>query len=161
MVVLRGIDQRGTEVVARIQRMIRSFMVEDELVPMRWLFSTRRYGMTIQYTTTAPGSVHWEGETLSYRNVKFSMDQFRSWVHGLLGELRRVLREELLLLEEGEEVPVIPWDQMTGNPSEKQDGFSFMTVNAPHMPVDGEQYVFNRIFSRKRWQAEFVDGHGQ
>lgn len=165
MVALRGVDQGEMGAVERIRRMVNRFMVEDQPVPMKWLFSTRRFGLKIRSTTTAEGSIRWEGDTVSYQNVKFDMEQLRTWVRGLKNECSRIMEEELLMMKDeeggqGDQPPAIPWEKMSDNPSETRPGYHFMTHNAAQMPVDGATWLFHRIVGDAGRASEFVHETG-
>ena len=66
-------------------------MVRNAPTPMSWMYDVRTYGMKIRYTTTAAGAVRWkgqQGDVLAYRDIEFSMDNFRTWVYGVVGDCR-------------------------------------------------------------------------
>lgn len=67
--------------------------------PMDWIWSTRSYGMEIRYTTTTEGKVSWDGETVLYGKIQFSMTQMQNMVHTLVDKARRRLMEGLLMVE--------------------------------------------------------------
>jgi hypothetical protein len=56
----------------------------------------------------------WTGNELLYKNIHFSMAQFRGMVHGLASESRRLLTEELLFSSSKatEPVPAVPWESI-------------------------------------------------
>jgi hypothetical protein len=76
---------------------------------MQWMLDLRTYGLKIQYNTTSRGHVEWMGQDeLLYKDLHFSMAQFRSMVHGLAAESRRLLMEELLFSSKAAPVPAVP-----------------------------------------------------
>ncbi len=160
MVVLKALQTGNHGAVQRIQGMVRQFMVEEQPVPMSWIFSTRRYGLKIRYTTTASGRIHWDGDTIGYQNVKFSMGQFRAWVHGLVGECQSILEKDLLMINEdiggGEELPQIPWSALGDNPSENRPGYHLVNHNESQLPVDGHSWLFHRIVGNPQRAQEFL-----
>ena len=79
-----------------VQQMMDRFMVRGSHGPMQWMLDLRTYGLKIHYNTTARGHVEWTGDELLYKELHFSMAQFRGMVHGLASESRRLLTEELL-----------------------------------------------------------------
>jgi hypothetical protein len=107
-----------------VQDMMDKFMVRGSHGPMQWMLDLRTYGLKIHYNTTAQGHVEWVGrDELLYKDMQFTMAQFRSMVHGLAAEARRLLQEELLFGEQcSKAVPSIPWDQLRDDPSNKQPG---------------------------------------
>jgi hypothetical protein len=62
------------------------------------MLDLRTYGLKIHYNSTSPGHVGWMNpDTLLYKELEFSMGDFRGFIHGLIGATRRTLREELYL----------------------------------------------------------------
>ncbi|KAF1922379.1 uncharacterized protein M421DRAFT_78421 [Didymella exigua CBS 183.55] len=80
-----------------VQQMIDRFIVRGSHSPMQWMLDLRTYGLKVHFNTTARGNVEWMGrDKLLYKNVHFTMAQFRSMVHGMQAESKRMLVEELL-----------------------------------------------------------------
>ena len=72
------------------------------------LLDWRTYGLKVHYNTTAPGHVTWMGtERLLYKNLDFTMGQFRGMVHGLVSAARGLLGGLLCELEPSQ-WPAIP-----------------------------------------------------
>ncbi|KAL4732835.1 hypothetical protein BDV11DRAFT_215147 [Aspergillus similis] len=71
---------------AGVDWMVQRFMVRGQHGPVEVLLDWRTYGLKIHYNTTAPGHVTWMGqERLLYKQMDFTMGQFRSFVHGVVG----------------------------------------------------------------------------
>jgi len=75
--------------------------------------------------TTAEGKIQWIGDDLLYHRIRFSMDQFRVMIFGLVGEARAELFEKLMVAGrssdgkmEGKQVLLIHWEKMVDEPSE-------------------------------------------
>jgi hypothetical protein len=49
-----------------LEPMMQQFMTTHGPTPMKWMFDTRSYGLKIQYTTTAEGSIRWNGDEITY-----------------------------------------------------------------------------------------------
>ena len=104
-------------------------MVRGSHGPMQWMLDLRTYGLKIHYNTTAKGHVEWKAyDELLYKDLHFTMPQFRSMVHGLAIECRRLLVEELLFFNSktAHEIPPIPWDQLRDDPTNGQPGWNFL-----------------------------------
>jgi hypothetical protein len=78
-------------------------------------------------------------DELLYKDLHFSMAQFRSMVHGLVAESRRLLLEELLFSSKAALVPAVLWGSMRDNPTDRRLGWNFLKDYRTHMPVDGER----------------------
>lgn len=138
-------DSGDSRVWWRVREMVNRFMVRDEPTPMSWMYDARTYGMKIRYTTTAPGAIRWTGpggETLVYRGIEFSMDSFRAWVHGLAGDCRQTLVEEVMQVSTSQErmgeLPAIRWDRMRDNPSVTEPGWFFIKDPRNRQPLEEE-----------------------
>jgi superfamily II DNA helicase RecQ len=131
-----------------VQEMMDKFMVRGSHGPMQWMLDLRTYGLKIHYNTTARGHVEWTGgDELLYKGFQFNMAQFRSMVHGLATESRRLLREELMFgnSKAAEPIPSVPWESMRDNPTDERPGWNFLKDHRSRMPVDGERWLFERV----------------
>jgi hypothetical protein len=88
------------------------------------MLDLQTYGLKIHYNTTSRGHVEWTGgDELLYKGLQFNIAQFRSIVHGLESESRRLLMEELLFSNQiAEPVPSVPWESMRDNPTNERPG---------------------------------------
>jgi RecQ family ATP-dependent DNA helicase len=141
-----------------VSGMMDKFMVRGSHGPMQWMLDLRTYGLKIHYNTTAQGHVEWAGrDELLYKDIQFNMAQFRSMVHGLETEARRMLHEELLFGDRcSEAVPGIPWEQLRDDPSNKQPGWNFLQDKRTSMPVNGQEWLWERIVQNPRLRDRFM-----
>lgn len=95
-----------------VKYMVDTFMVRGTNGPVQWLLDLRTYGMKVFFNTPAEGHIGWKsGDELLYKQIHFTMGDFRGFVHGLVGRMRQQLVEELML--SGKTTPpVIPWDDL-------------------------------------------------
>jgi hypothetical protein len=128
-----------------IQQMMDRFMVRSSHGPMQWMLDLRTYGLKIHYNTTSRGHVEWTGDELLYKDLHFSMAQFRGMVHGLVTESRRLLIQDLLFSSSkaSEPMPSVPWESMRDNPTDERPGWNFLKDQRTQMPVDGERWLFD------------------
>lgn len=83
--------------------------------------------MKIHFNTTAKGHVGWRSrDILEYKNVSFSMTQFRGMVHRLAQGTAQVLVEDLLFCRSRQEVPAVPWHSMHDDPTNGRRGWNFL-----------------------------------
>ncbi|KAG9196738.1 hypothetical protein G6514_006694, partial [Epicoccum nigrum] len=75
------------------------------------------------------------------------MAQFRSMIHGLAAESRRLMMEELLMgsMKGAPPTPSVPWDSLRDNPTDQRDGFNFLKDPRTRMPVDGQFWLYDRV----------------
>ena len=131
-----------------VERMMDRFMVRGSHGPMQWMLDLRTYGLKIHYNTTSRGHVEWKGyDELLYKDMQFNMAQFRSMVHGLVAESRRLLVEDVLLFDRthAHEVPEIPWQSLRDNPTDGRPGWNFLQDHRSRLPVDGQMWLFDRV----------------
>jgi hypothetical protein len=139
--------------------MMDRFMVRGSHGPMQWMLDLRTYGLKIHYNTTSRGHVEWTGDELLYKNLHFSMAQFRGMVHGLASESRRLLIEELLFSSSSktsEAVPSVPWESIRDNPTDERPGWNFLKDQRTRMPVDGERWLFERVGQDASIRSQFM-----
>ena len=90
-------QRRPKGCLQHVQHMMDRFMVRGSHSPMQWMLDLRTYGLKIHYNTTSHGHVEWVGQDeLLYKELQFTMAQFRSMVHGLKEDTQQLLMEELL-----------------------------------------------------------------
>lgn len=119
------------------------------------MLDLQTYGMKIHYNTTSNGHVEWMGDELLYKNLHFSMAQFRGTIHGLASESRRLLTEELLF-SKTMPVPAVPWESIRDNPSDGRPGWNFLKDQRTRMSVDSERWLFERIGQDTRIKDQFM-----
>ena len=95
--------------LGRVQDMMNRFMIRGNHSPMQWMLDLRTYGLKIHYNTTSAGYIDWIGDQIVYKIIQFSMRQFRSMIHGLVTESRRMMMENLLFVPQLGAVPSIEW----------------------------------------------------
>jgi superfamily II DNA or RNA helicase len=140
-----------------VQTMMDSFMVRRTNSPIDWLLDLRAYGLKIHYNTTAPGHVMWKDKyELQYKDVSFTMSEFRGMVHQLVLETRRTLVEDLMFSQSVNEIPVIPWSALHDDPSNAHVGWSFIDDQRNRFPVDGPTWLSQRIQQDRRVCQRFV-----
>lgn len=139
-----------------VQAMMDRFMVRGTHGPMQWMLDLRTYGLKVHYNTTSRGHVEWQGyDELLYKELHFNMAQFRSMVHGLTTETRRLLVEELLFCH-GNGVPQVPWAALRDNPTDGRPGWNFLQDHRTRLPVDGERWLFDRVGQDRAIRDRFL-----
>ena len=67
-----------------VKSMMNRFMVRGSHELMQWMLDLRTYGLKIHYNITIEGHIDWVKDQILYKQVQFSMSNFRSTVHGLV-----------------------------------------------------------------------------
>jgi hypothetical protein len=67
-------------------------MVYGQYSPVKVLLNWHIYRLKVHYNTIAPGYVIWMGqERLLYKQMDFTMGQFRGFVHGMVVAARELM----------------------------------------------------------------------
>lgn len=92
----------------QLERMVRRFLVHSSHGPMQTLLDWRTYGLRVHYNSTTPSHITWQGtDELLYKELRFTMGDFRGFIHGLV-ETTRELLDQLLLCATDQPPPAIP-----------------------------------------------------
>lgn len=132
------------------------FMVRGTKGPMQWMLDLRTYGLKIHYNSTAQGHVDWDGDRILYKDIQFTMDEFRGMVHGLVHDTRKLLVKEIMHVEREEQLPSIPWSQLRDDPHQTRTRWSFIQDERNPWPVDGKTWFTRRIEREERLKQQFV-----
>ncbi|KAK6365036.1 hypothetical protein LTR81_028063, partial [Elasticomyces elasticus] len=145
-----------------VQHMVRTFMARGTAGPIQWLLDLRTYGLKIHYNTTAIGHVNWKDKhTLEYKNIAFTMDQFRGMVHQVVADSRWALFEDMLFVSNADQLPAIPWGTLHDDPSNRGLGWSWMQDQRSRLPTDGREWLYDRIQGREDLQDRFVSSSSE
>ena len=139
--------------------MVDKFMVRGTDSPMQWILDLRTYGLKIHYNSTTPGHVGWMGQDrLCYKELTFTMGQFKGFVHQLVSDTRQLLLDELMFTDTTD-VPEIPWKTLYDDPTQSGHGWSFLQDTRTPWPVDGAQWMQQRLRREPRLAKQFFE-HG-
>lgn len=117
----------------------------------------RTYGMKIRMTTKAGGTVSWEGSSILVNKIKFSMDDIRTVVHGLYETVRKRLNE-LLFVDREDAMPALDLKSLCDNPAELSEGWNFLKDRRNQFSVDGERWMWRRMFAEDVIEKYFIKG---
>ncbi|KAJ5563151.1 hypothetical protein N7461_001912 [Penicillium sp. DV-2018c] len=138
-----------------VSGMVNKFMVRGTHSPIQWMLDRRLYGMTTCLNSTVPEHVTWmDFDRLCYKELTFTMRDFKSFVHQVVSDTRKVLLVDLMLTDMTE-VPEIPWKTLYDNPTKRGDGWSFLQDSRTPWPVDGTQWMQQRLRSIPRVGKKF------
>ena len=118
----------------------------------------RTYGLKIRMTTKAGGTVSWEGSNVLVNKIKFSIDDIRTVVHGLYETARQRLKTKLLLIEGEGELPPLDITSLADNAAELAEGWNFLKDRRNVFAVDGERWMWRRMFEETKIQQQFIIG---
>ncbi|KAK5020800.1 hypothetical protein LTS07_011424 [Exophiala sideris] len=139
---------------------------EGQPSPIAFLLSLRTYGFTIHYDTPGSNILNWHRDEVYCGGIRFTMSQLRGTIHGLVHTTREQLLRDLLLLHsdphghvrEGTTgLPALDLSSLVDNPSQIQEGFSFLRDARNQFSVKGETWLFHRVVSEVRSRQKWVN----
>lgn len=143
-----------------MEKMIQRFMTVEHPTPMMWMFHTRTYGLKIRYTTTAEGVIQWKGDEITYQHMRFTCDDFRSMVHGVVNRAWQHLMGEVLLFPahqvERPPLPPIPWDTIEDCPSDDQIGWWWAQDPRNSWGIQEEWWLYERVWQEPALRDRFI-----
>jgi superfamily II DNA or RNA helicase len=155
-------QQRSRPFREWLKLLVDTFLVRGTHGPMQWMLDLRTYGLRVHYNTTTPGHIAWMGpDQLLYKEVHFTIGDFRGFVHGLIGSLQGILRDELLITTPSTPIPSIPWDSLMDDPGQAKAGWNFLYDSRTKWPVDGTQWMLQRLTQDDPVQRQFINTHEQ
>ncbi|KAJ5443114.1 hypothetical protein N7445_004865 [Penicillium cf. griseofulvum] len=149
--------QRPRRFTQWLHLMVTRFMVRGSQTPIQWLLDLRSYGLKVHFNSSQPGFITWTGEDrILYKDLHFTMRDFRAFIHGLTHALQQILYEELLVCG-AEALPPIPWDALMDDPAQGQPGWCFLDDPRAKLPVNGAEWMMTRISREANLQRLFLD----
>jgi hypothetical protein len=147
----------GTQpTLALLQEDVSQYMFRGTFTPFDWMYELRAYGMQIARTTTSEGAVEWDGERLLYKDIQFTMTEFRAFIHGLHHEVRTILERDLLCSRTiYDEIPRVVLAALRDNPRESLSGWCFLRDGRNHFPVDGDAWLYQQVQSHHALRTKF------
>ncbi len=119
--------------------------------------------MGIRAKATAEPKVTWEGSTILWEEKSCSISQMQTMMHSWVAKARHILMTELMMIDvdstgevnEGQ-VPPIDWSQVYDNMAETRVGWSFLDDSRSRFSVDGQWWLWNRVFQQAHLRRRFV-----
>ena len=148
LIALHAVDQHREQlhqVQASIQDQVQRFGSTQKPSPMYWCIMLMTYGKAIRNTSTAGGTVRWDGEVVTHGRTRLDLHDFRAGIHSLQDRCRQQLWTKLLAVTAATDVPAIPWAHLEDFPAEQQTGYSFIQDPRTPWPVAGETWLFQRL----------------
>ena len=138
-----------------------SFMIRGTNGPIQWLIDLRTYGRTVFTNTPVEGQIEWKsGDELLYKQIHFTMGDFRGFVHGLVGKTRQILVEQLMFCPPAT-APVVPWDHLYDDASQSARGWNFIQDTRTQWPVHGPEWLMERVCRERPLRRQFITSEGQ
>ena len=137
-----------------VQDMVSRYMLRTSHGPMAWMMDLRTYGMSVMFNSTGRGYVDWHGDQILYKDIQFTMPEFRAMVQEVVAEARERMLRRVLCVGPGEEgeMPAIPWDDLRDDASNQEPGWDFIHDQRNPWPVDGKRWLFERIMRQGEYQ---------
>jgi superfamily II DNA or RNA helicase len=132
------------------------YMFRGTFTPFDWMYELRAYGMKAAFSTNQEGLVEWDGETLLYGQLQFSMDDFRAFVHGLHHAVRALLETELLLARTARlDSPAVLLAPLRDDPRQASAGWCFLQDRRNQFPVEGDRWLWQQVQTHPLLRTKF------
>lgn len=144
-----------------VRHLVESFMVRGTNGPVHWWLDLRTYGMKVFFNTPAEGHIGWKsGNELLYKQIHFTMGDFRGFVHGLVGSLRGILFEQLLFSTTSQ-VPTIAIEDLYDDPTQSRADWSFLNDTRTRWPVNGREWLIQRVAQEPALRKRLIESDGR
>lgn len=156
----------GSGPLTRLTTLVNQFMISGSHSPMDWLLSLRAYGIKIAQNTTSPGQIDWNGDTIAYRNISFSLLDFRGFIHGLISSTRSILINDILFesyfTHSTSQIPEIPWGDIHDNPLDPTPFSDFLSNSRSNFQLSNSaRWLWDRIMSNPILYRRFRKSNSQ
>ena len=93
-------------------------MIKGIYSPIHWILDLRVYGLKIARNSTSIGQIDWDGETILYSEISFSISNFREFLYSLIYSTRTILFDKILFksIAKSRDILVISWTKIHENP---------------------------------------------
>ncbi|KAE8861455.1 hypothetical protein PTNB73_07009 [Pyrenophora teres f. teres] len=128
-------EQHNRNKTDELIRWVRNYLSTSYPTPMCWIIHTSRYLSRYRYGDTLDAFVQWNGDVVCVRQVRTTMDKFRSMVWNTYEEASTMLCR-LLCVERRSDLPQIPWESLIEDPLNKSIGWSVFSPSNPVLAQD-------------------------
>lgn len=98
-----------------IKYLVDLFIIRRTNGSVQWWLDIYIYGRTIFINIFSEGYIGWKsGDKLLYKQIHFTIGNFRGFVHRLVGQIQQQLVHELMFCG-NQKSPAIPWDYLYDN----------------------------------------------
>ena len=148
-------ENLDTGSLERLRALIDRFLIRGSYSTIHWLLDLRSYGLKIARNTTSPGYIDWSGDTILYKDISFSLSDFRSFLFGRIDSTRDILFKELLFSSLNN-IPEIPWPRIFDNPLDNTGFSNFIDNPRTDFGLENSnQWLFNRISENSNLSSRF------
>ena len=160
---------RAPSIFSLVQSMVKRYMTltqfDGQPSPMDFFYHTRTLGRSICMNTASEGRVSWHHDEVQYGSTRFTMSKLRGMIHGLVEKTRTRLHRDLLLLNLDQHgrvqkgstpLPALDLGRLRDDPTNTADGWSFLSGNGSVLPVNGVDWLHDRMFTEGYLRQQFI-----
>lgn len=138
-----------------------SFIIRGTNRPIQWLIDLRTYGRIVFTNTPVEGQIEWKsGDELLYKQIHFTIGDFRGFVHRLVGKTQQILVEQLMFCPPAT-APVVLWDHLYDDASQSARGWNFIQDTRTQWPVYRPEWLMERVCRERPLRRQFITSEGQ
>jgi DEAD/DEAH box helicase len=147
-----------------VETKMNSFMTSPKY-PMDWIYNMLAYGKAIAQQTGPENNISWDDNTITYNATRFSMDELRGFIKGLVKQARINLFGLLLFdvdpnSDELPALPKIPWETSLDNNGELDVNHSFLKEPGNPWAKQHAEFIWGRLRSSRVLQGEWLNANG-
>jgi len=137
----------------RLKALVNRFLIRGLNTSINWLLNLRSYGLKIARSTTSSDLIDWNSDIILFKNISFSIFDFRLFLSGLILLTRTILYKEILFKNSISistrpirASPAIEWSQIFDNPRDSLPDSSFLNNSRTKLGLENsEKWLYNRI----------------
>ena len=151
-------DESNDSSVA-LRGMVLRFMTTTEFTPMKFILDARTYGFKKAYHATAEGTMRWQGDQIIYQHFRFTIDELRETIHGIVNRAWTHLMYEVLLFPAETTMPNLPpiaWDTMEDHAAEDRPRWFYAKDPRNTWDIDETWWLYSRVWSDPLLRSQFV-----
>lgn len=127
------------------------------------MLDLRTYGLKIYYSTIALGHVDQRnGDELLYKELHFTIDNFRAFAHSLVTAARETLTVDVLLFSnkgKTHKIPAVPWQLLRDNLTNGTFRWSFLKDSRTKQLVNGDIWLETQARQNPDVINQFIKGN--
>jgi len=151
------IEEQNRAVATDFKGWVYNYLTTEYPTPMDWLIQNARFLSRFRYGDNLDAFVQWNGDTVTIRRVRTTLAKFTSAVWNEYEAASSVLCS-LAFVQQRDEFPNIPWNDMLEEPRKEDTGFSvFDPLSEPLRQHKG--FIGKRLVAavQERQQKAYAD----
>ena len=113
-------NEKSSKIFQKMKNKMNRFMIRNNHDFMQWMLNLRTYELKIHYNIIIENHVNWIENEILYKQIQFSMFDFRAIIHELMKRIERLLYDDLLFQKKETKLKLkslsrISWSRLRNN----------------------------------------------